>query len=159
MTKGRILFEHRCMFDNKQSKESIIFSEAELTACAVHSRDIKNDLLDRNVCGVGLEPCGIFLLFFIKTACCLLPKVSLLTKAESYSTCWTVGNITLLFKCVSADTWSSDYHPVIITCFYVWRLWILLVYHLDSFAKKNSYLPLVLLNATAECESRGDRVW
>ena len=96
------------------------FSEAELTTFAFRSGEVKKLLLELDPYG-GAGPDGIFLLFFVKIAYYLAPKVSTvlrkLVRIGGFSMCWRwrVGNITPVPKSGSTNSCPSDYRPITIT--------------------------------------------
>ena len=66
-------------FDSKQSNEELTFPdscfpEAKLSSMAFRSREVRNLLLDLGAYG-GIDPNGIFPLFFVKTADFMAPKL------------------------------------------------------------------------------------
>ena len=83
------------------------FPEAEFTIFAFRSGEVKKLLVELDPYD-GSGPDGIFLLFFIKTANYLAPKISTvlckLVSIGGFSMCWRVGNITLVSKSGSANS-------------------------------------------------------
>ena len=103
------------VFDVKQSNDSLsmpqsCFPEAELTTFAFHSGEIKKLLLELDPY-VGTAPDGIFLLFFVKTANYLAPKISTVLRKlfgiGGFSMCWRVGNITPVPKFGRTNSYPS----------------------------------------------------
>ena len=107
------------VFDSKQSNDCLTmpescFPEAELTTFAFCSGEVKKLLLKLDPYG-GAGPAGIFPLFFIKTANYLATVLRKLVRVGGFSMCWRVGNITLVPKSDSANSYPSDYRPITIT--------------------------------------------
>lgn len=137
------------VFDSKQSNEKLelphsCFPEAKLTSLAFRSREIKALLMDLDAYG-GVDPNGIFPLFFIKTADFLAPKLSVilrkLARRGAFSTCWRIGNVTPLCKCVCGSSSPTDYRPISITPILSKVFERLLAKRLNRFAEGNHLLP------------------
>ena len=137
------------IFDSKQCNEELTFPdscfpEAKLSSMAFRSREIRNLLLDLDAYG-GVDPNGIFPLFFVKTADFTAPKLSTifrkLVRRGSFCECWRIGNITPLCKCGSGSSSPSDYRPISITPILSKVYERLLAKRLSKFAEVNKLLP------------------
>ena len=93
----------------------------------------------------GTGPDGIFLLFFVKTANYLAPKISTvlckLVRIGGFSMCWRVGNITQVPKSSRANSCPSDYHPITINPVLSKVFECLLAKYLNNFADKRNLFP------------------
>ena len=137
------------VFDSKQSNDSLnmpqsCFPEAELTAFAFYSGEVKKLLLELDSYGCA-GPDGIFPLFFIKTAIYLAPKISTvlckLVRIGGFSMCWRVGNISPVPKSGSANSCPSGYRPITITPVLSKVFERLLAKRLNNFAEKKNLFP------------------
>ena len=137
------------VFDSKQSNEKLnlphsCFPEAKLSIIAFRSREIKSLLLDLGAYG-GVDPNGIFPMFFIKTADFLAPKLSVilrkLARRGSFSACWRIGNVTPLSKSVSGSSSPTDYRPISLTPVLSKVFERLLAKRLNKYAKSNHLVP------------------
>jgi len=109
-------------FDSKQSSDSFdvpasCFPETGCCSLAFRSSVVKEYLSDLDEHG-GVDPVGVFPLFYKKVADILAPKLSRifrgLLRSGSFPLCWRVANVTAIPKDgTSSDV--SDYRPISIT--------------------------------------------
>ena len=117
--KADLLSSH---FDSKQSRASIVvptscFPKARCCSLAFRSSLVEKYLRELDDYG-GVDPVGVFPLFYKRVADILAPRLSRifrrLLRSGSFPKCWRVANITAIPKDgLSADV--SDYRPISIT--------------------------------------------
>ena len=118
--------------------------EPILTKCAFRSSEIKSYMLDLDSYG-GIDPTGIFPLFFKNNAAILAPKLAflfrLLIRAGKFPLCWRIANITAIPKGTSPSHLPSEYRPISITPVISKLYEKLLARRLNRFIMENELLP------------------
>ena len=118
--KAELLSE---VFKSKQCGEPLALPPScspkpELTSMAFRSKEVKALLLDLDNYG-GIDPNGLFPVFFKKTADFIAPKLATifrkLVRLASFPSIWRTGNIAALPKGFSPSSFPSEYRPISIT--------------------------------------------
>ena len=143
--KAELLSAH---FDSKQSRDPILMPvschpEPQLTSLAFRSSVVKALLLDLDSYG-GVDPVGMFPLFYKRVAGILAPKLSAvfrkLVREGSFPQCWRKGHITPIPK-GGPSSRVEDYRPITITPVLSKVFEKLVSFRLGRFAEQAGILP------------------